>query len=389
MSLPQPWAGRGALAGAVLAGVLLMVAPVTIRNALVAGEFIPLSTNGGLNLFIGNNPDSGETLTVRPDLDWGRLVALPYRVGAKTDGEADRFFRKQVADYARQHPRAFLRGLCVKGWQALGSREIPRNLDLYVMAGHSRVLGLLVWTRGPFGFPFGLVGPLALLGAFILMRQPGPGRLVVLFMALYFLAVVLVFPASRYLAPLMPACVVSAVAGGAWLLKGAALTRARRLATGGGLILCGLLVNWPRVLPTDAVNYAAELPVNVGAAFQARGQKAEAVREYREAIRLQPDYAHAHWYLGTAYREQGNKAGAIAEFERAIALRIDHDRALNDLAVLRFEQGRMAESVELLNRVLDLDPGNRQAMANLAVGLYRLNRRAEAAEWLRKSKEGR
>jgi len=47
--------GRGAVTAAV---ALAVVAPWTYRNWRVFGEFVPISTNGGVNLWIGNNPNA-------------------------------------------------------------------------------------------------------------------------------------------------------------------------------------------------------------------------------------------------------------------------------------------------------------------------------------------
>src|SRR5439155_11395706 len=45
----------------VLVGLALAIAPVLWRNLERGGEFIPISWNGGINLFIGNNPRYDET----------------------------------------------------------------------------------------------------------------------------------------------------------------------------------------------------------------------------------------------------------------------------------------------------------------------------------------
>jgi 4-amino-4-deoxy-L-arabinose transferase-like glycosyltransferase len=47
--------GRGAVIAAV---ALALAAPWTYRNWRVFGEFVPISTNGGVNLWIGNNPNA-------------------------------------------------------------------------------------------------------------------------------------------------------------------------------------------------------------------------------------------------------------------------------------------------------------------------------------------
>ena len=59
-----PRARRAALAGAFLAGAALMVLPVTLRNYALTGEWVLVSHAGGLNFFIGNNPDANGAFRV-------------------------------------------------------------------------------------------------------------------------------------------------------------------------------------------------------------------------------------------------------------------------------------------------------------------------------------
>ena len=47
----------------------------------------------------------------------------------------------------------------------------------------------------------------------------------------------------------------------------------------------------------------------------------DAIKEYREAIRLQPDFATAHYRLGQAYRRAGDKERARDEFDAYERLR--------------------------------------------------------------------
>ncbi|GAF83637.1 unnamed protein product, partial [marine sediment metagenome] len=47
------WAGAG-----LLAGMAATIAPVTVRNYAVSGDFVLISSNGGINFFIGNNADA-------------------------------------------------------------------------------------------------------------------------------------------------------------------------------------------------------------------------------------------------------------------------------------------------------------------------------------------
>src|SRR5262249_22248446 len=45
----------------VLAGAALAILPVTVQNLVLGGELVLISSNGGINLYIGNNPRYDET----------------------------------------------------------------------------------------------------------------------------------------------------------------------------------------------------------------------------------------------------------------------------------------------------------------------------------------
>ena len=52
-----------------------------------------------------------------------------------------------------------------------------------------------------------------------------------------------------------------------------------------------------------------------------QGKLDEAIADYREAIRLKPDYLEAHSNLGVALASQGKPEEAIAECREAIRLK--------------------------------------------------------------------
>src|SRR5574341_1399329 len=60
---------------------------------------------------------------------------------------------------------------------------------------------------------------------------------------------------------------------------------------------------------------------NRGVSLQAEGKSHEAIAEYREAIRLQPDLVDAHYNLGLALTATGDQTGAIAAYRSAVQLK--------------------------------------------------------------------
>lgn len=72
-------------------------------------------------------------------------------------------------------------------------------------------------------------------------------------------------------------------------------------------------------------NYA-DARKNLGLALDAKGQRQEAMAEYRRVTELRPD-AEAHYLLGMDLGRLGKLDEAMKEFEEALKLRPDHEKA--------------------------------------------------------------
>ncbi len=101
------------------------------------------------------------------------------------------------------------------------------------------------------------------------------------------------------------------------------------------------------------------------------GRHEEAIAEYREALRLKPDWPDAHFGLGVELaRLPGGRAEAIAEYERAVQLRPVYVEAHNNLGVeLARLPGRTAEAIAHFETALRLKPDFAEAHANLGDAL--------------------
>jgi len=211
-----------ALRGAALVGgFLLVAAPIGLLNLRTTGRASILPYSGGANLYIGNNPDRRETITIRPGLQREKLIELPAGIGLQGGYRQERYYVGRVVDYAKSDPVGLLEGLGAKTLQFASSRELPCNVDIYLFRRWSLVLSAGIWKAGLLGFPFGAPAALAALGALHGRRRvPAP---VWLFLLLYPAAVVAVFVTARYRVPAVPILCVLAAAGlaGAWRIAAA------------------------------------------------------------------------------------------------------------------------------------------------------------------------
>ena len=176
--------------------VFLTIAPWTVRNGLVMGRFVPISTNGGVNFYIGHHPGYGywstgqkERIRVETDLDEVDESRLFFRIGW---------------EYVRSEPR-----------QALADSYLKLE---YLFTPH-----LPPWPRGEGGtdagferlWPLTLIrwgliwGLLALSGAVLAIREEWAGlRFVLGVVACHTAVVILFFTRTRFRIPLEPLLLV-------------------------------------------------------------------------------------------------------------------------------------------------------------------------------------
>jgi tetratricopeptide (TPR) repeat protein len=102
-----------------------------------------------------------------------------------------------------------------------------------------------------------------------------------------------------------------------------------------------------------------------GTVYNRAGRMEDAVREYAESVRRNPDYPSARVDLGCALALRGDTAGAVEQLEGALRLDPADAWAHYNLGVLLELGGRLGDSAAHYEETLRLDPGFRKAQAGL------------------------
>ena len=89
----------------------------------------------------------------------------------------------------------------------------------------------------------------------------------------------------------------------------------------------------------------------------------ESINDVTEAIRLNPQYAHAYNNRGNTYRDQGRLDKALADYETAIQLNPTDSFPYFNSAVLQMALDRPEEALEYLAQGLRIDPDERKHVA--------------------------
>ena len=113
----------------------------------------------------------------------------------------------------------------------------------------------------------------------------------------------------------------------------------------------------------------AEAHNNLGNALALGGNLEEAIAHYRVALRIKPAYAEAHRNLGVALDRQGQHLKAIQHYAKALQIRPDDAQSHNNLGVALAEQGRLKQAIAHFEEALRINPNFSEAKRNLEQGI--------------------
>jgi tetratricopeptide (TPR) repeat protein len=105
---------------------------------------------------------------------------------------------------------------------------------------------------------------------------------------------------------------------------------------------------------------------NLGTALLRKGQTDDALAQFHEVLRLQPDYEVAYYNLGLALVRQNRLDDALVHFQKAVALKPDYASAHNNLANLYQRKGQPRDAIAHYQIAARFRPKNADMANNLA-----------------------
>lgn len=137
--------------------------------------------------------------------------------------------------------------------------------------------------------------------------------------------------------------------------------------------------------PTAAQVATAEAYRDIGNTLLGRGQTADAIASYKDALRLRRDFPDAVRGLGMAYMKLGRHKDAEREFRRLTTLRPRDASAHYDLGCALSARERHEDALMSYREALRLQPGHAQARLAVVATLTDLGRAGEAIAALQES----
>jgi len=356
----------------VLACAALPLTFTARHNADHGARGVVVSYNLGINLWLGNNPAWRDTWRARPGAQFEPELERPDREGVTKAAARSAYFTRAVLRDMRAHPWSALSRTLEKLYYVFYGREIRRDNDVQSLREASPVLRGLLWEQGLL-FPFGLVAPLALLGAW--RRRNEAVLRAWSFAAVSYAALLAVFfVSSRYRLPLALVLLPLAAEQACWLAQ----HRPRLPALAFAALL--LLFNWPNAFtetfaasPAERGTLRAQALRNGGNAPAATALSAqlvqrfpqdanvhllraeqllddagcpEAVPHLRRTVKLAPRAATPRLLLAACLEG----AAAEREYANVLALHPYHPVALKQVGELYLRQQKPREAQALLAR---------------------------------------
>ncbi len=360
----------------VVAGIAIVVLPITIRNYVIGKDFVPLTSNAGLNLYIGNNLRSTGAYVKPEGLDIysdpsGRTIAEAALGRKLKPSEVSSYWTGRALEFIKTHPRDFLGNLVRKFFFFWSVYEIPQIEHLEFEKRFSWILRLPAPS-------FGIICPLGIVGIGIALRRRRRAWLLFLFIAVYSLTIIAFFVVARYRLPMIPALMTFA----GYSIYYFTQTDRRELVK--KLILLGALFTVVHInfFGIDPHSGYAQSHYRLGLAYEKKGNYRAAIESYRKATQMDPKLKAAYLNLGILLSRLGRYDQAKQPILEAIRLDSTYAKAYYDLGLVYAEEANLDSALAMFERALKIEPGYDLALLGRASALYEMGRLEEANELL-------
>jgi 4-amino-4-deoxy-L-arabinose transferase-like glycosyltransferase len=339
---------------AFLVGVLLLIAPITIRNLAVAGDPVLIASQGGINLYIGNNPQADGVSAVLPEPfghNW-QIKDITYRAEQATGkqltpGAVSNFWMRRALDWMARHPGEFVILYGKKLYYSFSDREVSNNREL---SSFFNRIPLLKYNPLSFGilFIFSVVGVAAGL------RQKASVRLLVLLVVSYIFVMSLFFFTSRFRLPLLPYYFLLSAFGLVALIQRMRLQRKTIVPLAFMALAAGLFSFYPIVpLPKGASPVSI---ISKGLHYYARSDYRQALRYYLTALDVDSTFPEGNLNVGACFLKLGNADSARYYFDREKRFNPQRVKAYVNMASLYLVSGRYDSAFNEVQHALKLRP---------------------------------
>ncbi len=385
---------------------LLVIAPVCVRNSMIAKRFILIQRNSGFNFYLGNNYNATGTCYIRPGKEWKNIHDWGKAGAVQRGITKDEFFVYMSLKYIRANPLEEFKLLVKKAFYVWNFRELSAGADAAPILYFTNIV-----RSGKYLFI--LLGGLSICGIILILCKRETifkYRHFLLLMLAYWAAQTITLTSGRYRLAMYPAFFVFAAFALDYLMQ---CIRERKHFIGYGIALtAGILIVTIPSPPVNALKEQAETDSLYGEACFKQGKYSQAEKHfqkvikfnsedvraynflgiiseansperaaqyYRQAIKYEPAEADGYLNLAIQYSNRKNYQEAEKYFAEALRYGFDNPNVLYNYACFLQQKGDLKSAVKYLDKCLIEAPWNDKALNTLGV-ICLINKKPELAE---------
>jgi len=363
-----------------IAGVLFPIALIFGRNLFVTGEPILLTSNGGINFYIGNNERSPGVFVTPTEFDFysdlaGKQFASQQSGKQLSSSEASSYWYGKAFAYLKDNPGKALTLYSKKAFLFIFGNENPQSTVMnpeYFKQNYSNLLKLPL-------IQFALISILSIIGFWSFYRN---GNFVYLLFTLgYFISTIIFFVNGRFRLGLTPLLIIFASAAVLHLFElfsKAKTADALKLIS----IPAAFYVFYILIIPKPAFNdYDAYF--HLGEIAYQNKEYDKSIDYYNRSLFFKDHYM-SYMNTGNAFAMKRDFRNAVGSYQKAIARNPKYLLAHFNLAFAYNQSNNYNLAIETYNKVIELNPAFEDAYRNLGITYYVLEKYEEAILYFEK-----
>ncbi|MEE8149326.1 MAG: glycosyltransferase family 39 protein [candidate division Zixibacteria bacterium] len=348
------WRQRVKLIASFTLLLALIILPITIRNYVAGGEAVLISSQGGINFYIGNNRQSDGVTAAMPEPlghNW-KIDDIRYLTESETTGElksgalSDYWYNKTF-DEILQSPLPWAGLFLKKLYYNFSNREISNNRNLnYFFSQHS----LLKFSY----FPFAALLALSVLAVVTGYKSHWGVRLLFILIFFYSVAVALFFFSSRFRLPLLPFYIILSAVGIESLLRLSKQSYRRYLLPVSLAVLAAIFSVAPIApLPTGR---QVQHWLSLGLFHFANGNTDSAIGYFHKAAKIDSTFPELNLNIGACHLQLKKLDSSVFYFEKEIKAHPKRALGHSNLAGINLVQEEWDKAFSNATKAIGLKP---------------------------------
>jgi len=347
----------------LILGVILVLSAVTLRNRIVGGDRVVISSHSGLNFYIGNNPKANGAFQnpdfLRPDHtghEQDQKIIAQKALGKNlSNREVSAFWSGRALQYIKENPLDYVRLLGKKFRLFITDNQWTYEMDMLLQKD---------W-KDKFDFnPYRIVFAFAVLGIVLAVLYRRDTIYINLLMISQLIFILAFFLIDRHRATILPFLIIYQAHALFWLFEQLQFKQWRKFFLGlGSVLLCFTLL---KGTPVNQQTLDFLQLSKAGPILDEKKEYAKAQELYLKALTLRPRDINTLYNLATSYTLDGRYADAINYFEAALALNPYDVNVHYNLAYTYEQINQKAQALQEYQRAINLIPESFDAHFRMA-----------------------